>query len=298
MSRGLVRSMFQPAAVLGATLIFLDVGCGGRIDPGGDFGPDGFDPDEPGYMAAGGSPGGDGDGGRPSTGSRPGRAGGPGVGGAVTGDGGRPATGGRPQPPPPPPRFCGNGVLDRGEDCDPAMPLDMTCSAATMGARPSGPLYCAPDCQFDTSGCYGQAGSGGRPGTGGTTGTGGMTSWQEECFAAEGVPQEASGSCLYGDLASRSCLFDYWGQESSNCQVSCGCRSCPGTMAECASDLACTWILGCAMQLGCGTLASCNEYPSCAGLIERSGGTNSAGSILARSALRCLSRDDCSTACP
>jgi hypothetical protein len=36
----------------------------------------------------------------------------------------------------------------------------------------------------------------------------------------------------------------------------------------------------------------------CADLIQRSGGTNSAGSRMARKALRCLSQADCLKNCP
>ena len=48
--------------------------------------------------------------------------------------------------------FCGNGVIDAGEDCDVANLGGATC--ATQPNLTGGSLTCAPGCTFDTSGCY------------------------------------------------------------------------------------------------------------------------------------------------
>jgi hypothetical protein len=185
-------------------------------------------------------------------------------------------------------------VIEPGEDCDGGDMGGMTCNTVTMGAFPLGALYCTPNCLFDTSACYSQWGAGGAVGAGGATGTGGMPSWQEQCFQGEGVPLAGTPECAYGDEAVRACVVDYWGTTGSTYQVGCGCQNCPGTMARCATDFACTWILGCGMQSGCGTLASCYEsYPACADIIDRSGGRRSVGAGLARSAFTCLTNAAC-----
>ena len=70
--------------------------------------------------------------------------------------------------------FCGDGVMQAGEDCDGADLGGQTCASATMGARPVGSLFCSPNCFFDTTFCEGgfDGGTGGF-GTGGF-GTGGF----------------------------------------------------------------------------------------------------------------------------
>ncbi len=47
---------------------------------------------------------------------------------------------------------CGNGVLDSGEDCDIALPLDLSC-ADHDSQFTGGDVSCAPDCTFDLSMC-------------------------------------------------------------------------------------------------------------------------------------------------
>jgi hypothetical protein len=49
--------------------------------------------------------------------------------------------------------LCGNGLLDDGEDCDGVLLGGRIC-ADVDPARPNGPLACASDCAFDTSGCF------------------------------------------------------------------------------------------------------------------------------------------------
>src|ERR1041385_7610599 len=70
---------------------------------------------------------------------------------------------------------CGNGKIDKGEDCDGTKLNNVTCSSMSMGMK-SGTLKCSKACKFDTSGCTsggGGAGGGGGMGTGGIVGTGG-----------------------------------------------------------------------------------------------------------------------------
>lgn len=70
--------------------------------------------------------------------------------------------------------FCGDGVMQSGEDCDGQDLGGQNCASVTMGARPFGTLFCSKDCFFDTSFCQGgfDGGTGGF-GTGGF-GTGGF----------------------------------------------------------------------------------------------------------------------------
>lgn len=47
---------------------------------------------------------------------------------------------------------CGNGIVERGEDCDGPIPPGVTCS--TTGPNLTGELKCQPEtCKFDTSNC-------------------------------------------------------------------------------------------------------------------------------------------------
>ena len=70
---------------------------------------------------------------------------------------------------------CGNGKIDRGEQCDRKNLNGETCASVTMGARPSGTLKCNIFCRFDTRGCKrGTGGAGGTGGTGGAAGSGGI----------------------------------------------------------------------------------------------------------------------------
>ncbi|HEY6559704.1 MAG TPA: hypothetical protein VI072_20620 [Polyangiaceae bacterium] len=72
-----------------------------------------------------------------------------------------------------PPRTCGNGAIDTGEQCDGRNLNGATCATATMGARPTGSLSCSKQCTFNTKGCKG-GGAGGAGGTGGQGGGGGV----------------------------------------------------------------------------------------------------------------------------
>ena len=72
---------------------------------------------------------------------------------------------------------CGNGKVDKGEECDPKATQE-SCMTATMGSKPSGTVKCKDDCTQDLTGCKAAAGAGGGGGmgggTGGIVGTGGM----------------------------------------------------------------------------------------------------------------------------
>lgn len=81
--------------------------------------------------------------------------------------------------------FCGNGLVERGEECEGKAPIAATCAAVTMGARPVGSVSCV-SCRIDPSGCRSAAGAGGTPGgpvgmgggigtAGGNTSSGGLT---------------------------------------------------------------------------------------------------------------------------
>lgn len=60
--------------------------------------------------------------------------------------------------------YCGNGVIDGGEQCDGSNLNGATC--ATQGFS-SGTLSCSSSCTFDTSSCASAAGTGGTSGGGG-----------------------------------------------------------------------------------------------------------------------------------
>jgi hypothetical protein len=71
--------------------------------------------------------------------------------------------------------FCGDGVMEAGEDCDGPDLGGQNCATVTMGSAPSGTLFCSKDCRFDTTFCQGgfiDGGTGGF-GTGGFGAAGG-----------------------------------------------------------------------------------------------------------------------------
>jgi len=276
----------------------MDSGKGSPDDvwPPDDAG-DGLEPGGGGPLGQGGtgtSGGGEAKGGRAAggraTGGRP--TGGRGAGGRSTGTGGAI----------PPPPTCGNGALDRFEDCDGPNLGGATCASATMGARPDGRLRCDAACAFDTSRCRvpgagGATGAGGR-GTGGF-GTGGFPS--DDCYASGGVPLPGNPySCAYGPQAQAICLSSFRSSSPQpGCGAGCGCSACPSILARCGQDFACNWIFGCAEQEGCNTLASCYRDSSyCASLIDTSGGRQSLGSRYARAALQCMRDSSCAMSCP
>jgi len=70
---------------------------------------------------------------------------------------------------------CGNGKIDRNEQCDRRNLNGETCSSVTMGARPGGTLKCNIFCRFDTRDCKrSSTGTGGRGGQGGQGGSAGV----------------------------------------------------------------------------------------------------------------------------
>jgi hypothetical protein len=71
---------------------------------------------------------------------------------------------------------CGNGRIDKHEQCDRKNLNGETCASATLGSRPNGTLRCTFTCRFDTHSCSGHGGGkGGAGGSGGSTaGTGGV----------------------------------------------------------------------------------------------------------------------------
>jgi len=70
---------------------------------------------------------------------------------------------------------CGNGRIDKHEQCDRKNLNGETCASVTMGARPNGTLSCSIFCRFDTHSCTGKGGGkGGAGGSGGVAGSGGL----------------------------------------------------------------------------------------------------------------------------
>jgi hypothetical protein len=67
---------------------------------------------------------------------------------------------------------CGNGRIDRREQCDRRNLNRQTCATVTMGARPRGTLTCSAFCRFDTRRCTRASGAGGAGGSGGSGGVG------------------------------------------------------------------------------------------------------------------------------
>jgi hypothetical protein len=68
---------------------------------------------------------------------------------------------------------CGNGRIDRHEQCDGRNVGGETCASVTLGSRPGGTLRCNLFCRFDTRRCTRGGGSGGTAGVGGSGGSGG-----------------------------------------------------------------------------------------------------------------------------
>ena len=59
----------------------------------------------------------------------------------------------KPQPTATP--FCGNGVIDDGEECDGAALDDNTCEDLCFEVGEGHVLNCSPSCTYDFSGCEG-----------------------------------------------------------------------------------------------------------------------------------------------
>ena len=180
--------------------------------------------------------------------------------GAVTGAGASPAA------------SCGNGRRAPGEDCDPTVPLAVTCSSATMGSRSIGVVTCTKTCRYDVSLCTSAIGAGGATGTGGMTGTGGNTvSPIDRCLNTKTIA-------------------------TNDCTQACGCKVCPDVYAACKADGGCSWILSCAHQVGCVSIDDCYQT-SCSGIIDTAGGRTSVGAKRAEPALACLAQNGCGVAC-
>jgi hypothetical protein len=202
--------------------------------------------------------------------------------------------------------MCGNGVIDGNELCDgSSFRSDVSsCGQALMGSYYYGSLRCTSNCTIDTSGCY-QQGDGGAPSfgggpNGGVFGQGAMggifgfpNTPANDCYANGGVPDPASGNCLFGAAATNVCFSLPGG---SSCVAKCGCSYCANLYAHCESDGACPWILSCAGQAKCSSLAVCMQA-GCANIVDSAGGPKTVSASLADQVLSCFASNGCPPGC-
>ncbi|HVU03220.1 MAG TPA: hypothetical protein VHE30_15775 [Polyangiaceae bacterium] len=229
-------------AVVGAAV--YSPGCGGQVL---DANVHGDDPDASGPVSGAGSV---------SSSS----GGGSGVAGRGGKGGGKPATGSGGAGTK---AVCGNGVREVPESCDGKDLGGATCAAATMGAYPTGTLFCTKTCDWDMTRCT-------RTGGGGATGAGGTTA-ADGCFDQNGVPSGngtggASGSCAFGSAATALCDREAISPIGDECVLSCGCSACPGSFTRCSEDAYCAPIFACALAAGCRTVGECET--ACAPVIK------------------------------
>jgi hypothetical protein len=219
--------------------------------------------------------------------------------------------------------LCGNGVIDPGEGCDGANLQGHDCYSITMGAAPSGTLYCTA-CMFNVSGCFvnggvgGQAGGptypggmfgrGGIIGTAGTAGTAGMTGVDPVavCYANGGVPDPSNPNvCLNGPEATRLCQSHYVNSRLSaqeplgfgNCSSGCGCSSCPAQFDSCATNYDCMVIMDCVERMNCTRMVDCYQPATCQSVIDSVGGQRGRAAIAMSNVLACMSNVGCTPHC-
>lgn len=265
---------FPPQATLVIAAMALSIGavpaCGGIVrvsgGTGGTGGIDGFDPGGPILPVGSGGTSNDGTGGEA---------------GAVL----------VPQ--------CGNGSLDRGEECDGKLFDGETCSTETMGSAPAGYLSCTPQCLIDTSGCSfvtSPGGFGGTIGVGGGFGTGGSLGGQGGTFGGGGTPG------LDGTEPSL-CVAEYVKRDGveatmqTTCGPGCNCMVCTAPFATCLSDDGCLAIFECAEKFGCTSDTGCYSPSTCQPLIDQWGGHSGYSMTLFDSAATCSLARGCQLEC-
>jgi len=221
--------------------------------------------------------------------------------------------------------LCGNGLVDRGEQCDGSNLQGHDCYTVTMGAAPSGSLYCTA-CQFNLSGCFVSGGVGGFagrptfpggtfgggaagiPGTAGSAGTAGMMGVDPVavCYANGGVPDPSNpGSCLSGPQAARVCQSHYVNSRLSTqeplglgaCASGCGCTSCPAQYDGCTSNYECMIILDCVERMNCSRMVDCYQAATCQSVIDSVGGQRGRAAIAMSNVLACMTNAGCTPSC-
>jgi hypothetical protein len=161
---------------------------------------------------------------------------------------------------------CGNGELDKGEQCDGTHLGGATCDSATMGAHPNGQLSC-DKCHLVTTGCSGS----GPSGTGGATGTGGRSSGTGGGFGTggrvgTGGAMSAGGRTGTGGTAAASSCTS-----SADCrgrEVCCGVITNGQYTFSCATTCARTDVTA-----ECHTASDCGRGETCCGTTNQTGAT-------------------------
>jgi hypothetical protein len=219
--------------------------------------------------------------------------------------------------------LCGNGRLDPGEECDGPNLNSNDCYTVTMGAAPSGSLYCTA-CIFNLSGCFvnggvgGQAGGPtypggmmGRGGFAGITGTAGTAGTMgvdpvAVCYANGGVPDPSNpNDCLSGPQAARLCQSHYVNSRLSsqeplgvgNCSSGCGCSACPAQFDSCTTSNDCMLIMDCAERMNCSRMVDCYQPATCQSVIDSVGGPRGRAAITMANVLACMSNSGCTPHC-
>ncbi len=164
---------------------------------------------------------------------------------------------------------CGNGKLDKGEQCDGTRLGGATCDSATMHAHPSGQLSCH-NCHLVMTGCTGSSppsGSGGATsGTGGrSTGTGGSVGTGTGGRLGTGGAMSGGGRTGTGGTATASCTStaDCRGRE-----VCCGVRTNGAYAFSCAATCARTDVTA-----ECHGTSDCGRGETCCGTTNQTGTT-------------------------
>lgn len=118
------------------------------------------------------------------------------------------------------PPGCGNGIIEGNEDCEPALPVSLTC-AGHWGPEYKGNLACNGSCSFNTAACVLRCGDG-------TLDAG------EEC---DTTAQGASCTDMYPDGAtgSVSCTENTCELDYGNCQPVSSAASAPSSVSSAPS---------------------------------------------------------------
>ncbi|PKN26414.1 MAG: hypothetical protein CVU65_05630, partial [Deltaproteobacteria bacterium HGW-Deltaproteobacteria-22] len=99
---------------------------------------------------------------------------------------------------------CGDGIIDPGESCDGAAPIQVTCVDLDFHQNPV-PVTCAADCTYDVSACG--------------------------AFCGDGTLQPEFEECEFGNLNGQTCIS----QGTSGGVLQCG-DDCSFDMSRCESQ--------------------------------------------------------------